>query len=90
MFYADYVVIQYVLIPAYADRSVTEVLIPFKPFKTADMASVSVRRRSIHLANRSDSIPSLLRKRSFYNVFFFTFNHKYQRVCEFKVDICNN
>uniref|UniRef100_A0A3B5LIJ7 Palmitoyltransferase n=1 Tax=Xiphophorus couchianus TaxID=32473 RepID=A0A3B5LIJ7_9TELE len=39
--YADYVVIQYVLIPAYADRSVTEVLIPFKPNLSLRCVSVS-------------------------------------------------
>lgn len=41
VFYADYVVIQYVLIPAYSDRSVLCVSVTFKPHRTGHGARSS-------------------------------------------------
>lgn len=59
VFYADYVVIQYVLIPAYSDRSVLSVFIPFKALKNQHGA-LFLCAVSIHLtADRSDSFLTL-------------------------------
>ena len=61
VFYADYVVIQYVLIPAYSDRSVLCVFMSFKPLKKTDMASAALR--CLHSSDSSilTLFPPLLR-----------------------------
>lgn len=59
VFYADYVVIQYVLIPAYSDRSVLCVLMTCKPLKKLTwrllLCAVSIQLAT----DRSDSILTL-------------------------------
>lgn len=61
--YADYVVVQYVLIPAYSDRSVLCVFMSFKPLKNQHGACFS-----IHLT--ADSRPSCLLSRCLTCFFF--------------------
>lgn len=43
VFYADYVVVQYVLIPAYSDRSVLGVLTSLEPFKNGHGGRFSIQ-----------------------------------------------
>ena len=80
VFYADYVVIQYVLIPAYTDRSVLRLLSVVWTVKTRTWR-LFLCAASIHLtADRSDSLlssqlPPGRQLTCFFVVFFLTRTH---------------
>lgn len=58
VFYADYVVIQYVLIPTYSGRSVLCLFMSFKALKNPNMAPASLR--CLHSFDSSDCILTLV------------------------------